>query len=322
MIARLRAAICALAAVVGLLGVRDAGSAQTLAPLHVIVLPLEVAAAAYYAKEMNFFARAGLDVTIESMANGNAISAAVISGSADIGVSNPISVEIAHEKGLPVTILAGSAWQDAKAPTQGLLTVVNASPIHSAKDLNGKIVAVNGIGGIPDLGVKNWVDKNGGDSSTVKFVELPFPSMPAALIAGRIDAASMGVRDFNNTPAGQVRVLGNSFDSFGPRWLQSVWFTSKDFAAKHPDLAKKFIVAIRAASAWANAHPREAVAIFSKYYRSYDLNELMAEPRPPLVTQPVTAEQLQTTIDIAVKYGDLKAGFPGSELISPLNSER
>jgi hypothetical protein len=32
---------------------------------------------------------------------------------------------------------------------------------------------------------------NGGDSSTVNFVEIPFPAMPAALETGRIDAASV-----------------------------------------------------------------------------------------------------------------------------------
>ena len=36
-----------------------------------------------------------------------------------------------------------------------------------------------------------WVDKNGGSSAKVKFIELPFPQMEAALVAGKVDAISV-----------------------------------------------------------------------------------------------------------------------------------
>jgi NitT/TauT family transport system substrate-binding protein len=31
------------------------------------------------------------------------------------------------------------------------------------------------------------IDANGGDSSTLSYVEIPFPAQPAALAAGRVD---------------------------------------------------------------------------------------------------------------------------------------
>lgn len=319
-----RALIGIVAFVALALGNAEPGRAQSrpaLQPLHLIVLPFEVAAAAYYAQDLHLFTRAGLDVTIQSLLNGGAISAAVISGAADIGSSNPISLEVAHEKGLPVSIIAGAAFQDSKTPTNGLLAVAADSPYHTAKDLNGKTIAVSGLGNIADLGVRNWLDQNGGDSTTVKFIESPTPMMAPALMTGRIDGADIDASSLDAAPKGQLRTIGSTYDSFGPRWVQSTWFTSKDFEAKHPDLVKRFLSAIREASAWANTHPSEAIRIFAKYSK-YKVKDLEATVRPPLVTRPLTPEQLQTTIDVARKYGVLKKGFPASELISPLNDER
>lgn len=323
LVSKLRAGACVLLIAGALLLRPDAGSAQTpntLQPLRVIVLPLEIAAAAYYAEDLHFFARVGLDVTIQSLLNGGFITAAVVSGAADIGSSNPVSLEIAHDKGLPVTILAGASFQDAKAPTNGLLSVASSSSIHSAKDLNGKTIAISGLGNITDLGVRNWIDQNGGDSSTLKFIESSIPAMTANLLAGRVDAGALDASNFNAAPKGQLRLIGSVFNSFGPLWVQSAWFTSKDFAAKHPDTAKKFITAIRMASVWANAHPKEAIQIFAKYTK-YTVPELEDAVRPPFVTKPVTSAQLQTTINVAAKYGYIKTAFPGSELLSPLNDE-
>jgi NitT/TauT family transport system substrate-binding protein len=299
------------------------GAAQTrpLQPLHVIVLPLEVTAAAYYAQDLHLFTRAGLDVTIQSLGNGGAITAGVVSGAADIGSANPISVEVAHEKGLPVAIIGGASFQDAKTPTNGLLAVSATSPYHTAKDLNGKIIAVSGLGNIADLGVRNWLDQNGGDSTTVKFIESPMQTMAPAMATGRIDGADIDASSFDAAPKGQLRLLGSTFDSFGPRWVQSTWFTSRDFEAKHPDIVKKFMSAIREASVWANAQPADAIRVFAKYSK-YDVHDLELAVRPPFVTKPITPDQLQTTIDVAKKYGVLKKGFPASELISPLNDER
>ena len=57
-------------------------------------------------------------------------------------------------------------------------------------DLNGKTLAVAGLGSFAQYSAQYWIDKNGGDSKTVKFVEVSPPEMPAALEAHRVDAAA------------------------------------------------------------------------------------------------------------------------------------
>ena len=57
------------------------------------------------------------------------------------------------------------------------------------KDLAGKKIAVNTQKNIGDTTVRESVRKDGGDPSNIKFVEMPFANMPAALEKGDIDAA-------------------------------------------------------------------------------------------------------------------------------------
>jgi NitT/TauT family transport system substrate-binding protein len=66
--------------------------------------------------------------------------------------------------------------------------VTREASIRTAADLAGKRVAVNTLKNIGDTTIRASVRKAGGDPSSIKFVELAFPDMPAALQAGRVDA--------------------------------------------------------------------------------------------------------------------------------------
>ena len=83
-----------------------------------------------------------------------------------------ISLAVAHARGVPVTIIAPAGLYATNAPTS-VCGVAKNSPIKTAKDLNGKTVATNGLKNIGEFGPRAWIDKNGGDSSTVKFIEMP-----------------------------------------------------------------------------------------------------------------------------------------------------
>ena len=59
--------------------------------------------------------------------------------------------------------------------------------VKSGKDFNGKTLASNVSRGFGSLITNAWIDNNGGDSTTVKWVEFPFPGLTAALQRGTID---------------------------------------------------------------------------------------------------------------------------------------
>lgn len=115
----------------------------------------------------------------------------------------------------------------------------------NAKDLNGKTVASNGLTNVATLTERYWMDRNGSDSSTVHFIEMPLPQMADAVRSGKIDGAS--------------------FDAVSPRWLSALFFSTSDWVGKHPAEAQKFALAMREAAAWANTQHSETAQILSKY---------------------------------------------------------
>src|ERR1700722_17616960 len=96
------------------LGILGAGftSAAAFAParaaagLRLATLPIDGTALAYYAKDLNYFQDAGLDVSIQNISNGAVIQSSVLSNSIDIGWSNVTSLAEAYTRGLPVVIIA------------------------------------------------------------------------------------------------------------------------------------------------------------------------------------------------------------------------
>src|ERR1700683_1743415 len=143
-----------------------AQTAPAPAPIRRGVITVEAAAEAFYALDMGFFKKQGLDVDLQIMQNGAAIAAAVMGGSLDAGFADTVSISNADERGLPLVYLAPALLNSYAAPTLAIL-VNGAGPIHEAKDLNGKTIAVNGINNITMLPVEAWIDKNGGDSKTI-----------------------------------------------------------------------------------------------------------------------------------------------------------
>jgi NitT/TauT family transport system substrate-binding protein len=292
--------------------------AQALTPLNIAAIPSDISGLAYYASDAGFFKKNGLEATFAPLSNGAAISAAVISGAADVGYSNVISLSLAHARGLPVTIVAPANLHLHDAPTAGIMVVKKTSPIESARDLSGKIVAVIGINNIADVAVRQWVDKGGGDEKSLKFIELPFAEMKAALEAGRVDAASLDTTGdpLLGKPDDTLRVIGNSFDSLAHRFLPSVWFTTTDWVAKHPVAARAFVTAMREAAAWANHHRHDSAVILAKYMKVEP--ERIESIARVTYGDHVTPDLIQPDIDAAARYGVLKAPFPAGDLITIL----
>jgi NitT/TauT family transport system substrate-binding protein len=309
----LRAAVI-FAATLALLSGR--GNADTLIPLRIALIPGDAAGQVYYAQELGMFAKAGLDVQIMNLNNGGAIAAAVVGGSADVGGSNVVSLAVAHEKGLPFTILAPGGLALSAAPTNGILAVPVASPLHSAKDLTGKMIAVDALGSLPYLAGRAWIDANGGDSKTVKYVELGFPEMENAVINGRVDAVSINltVDASVNKPGDPLRTLGIVYDAVSPRFASAVWFSTTTWTAQHPDLTKAFMGVMREAAIWGNAHHHESALMLAKYTKQTP-EQIEAGTR--VAYAPGNDPSLyQPLIDLSAKYGALKAGFPAKDIIT------
>lgn len=270
----------------------------------------------YFAKELGLFEKAGYDLELSPITNGAAITSAVVSGALDFGQTNVVALSGAHERSVPVSLVCATNYYLSKEATTGIVSVLADSPVRTAKDLEGKTVAVSGLREVAGLAVLNWMDANGADSTKAKFVEIPFAAMPEAVKQKRVDAAAFNLAFVPTLgqPGDAFRVIADAFDSVAPRWVISSWCAANDWTAKHPDDVRRFVDVMRAASIWANTHKDEAAAVLAKALNQ-DLARVKAIPRPTYETA-LTPALVQPGINLAAKYGVIKAAFPAQELLS------
>jgi NitT/TauT family transport system substrate-binding protein len=300
----------ALLAAVLTLGVATASrAADAPAVINLINLPADNSAEVYYAQDLGYFKDAGLDVRITAMTNSGAIIAALAGGGGDIGNAVVGSVADARGKGIPILYIAPAGLYDAASPTAALVTTKD-SPIKKAADLTGKVVAVSGLNDLTYYATRAWIDKHGGNSAAVKFIELPFPAMAAAVAQRRIDAAYV-IEPFLTASAGALHILARAAESVAPRYQATGWIASESWLQSHADVALRFGSVMRRTAIWANAHHKESAAILLKYLKldptivdrmNRVLYALTLEPRlvqPPINTAakytgqtPVSADSL------------------------------
>lgn len=277
--------------------------------LHVATTPIELGAQVLYAKDQGFFKKAGLDVEVQLISSGGAIAPAVASGSLDIAQSNLVSLATAHEKGLPFVVLAAAGLYDADASTTSLV-VAKSSTIKTGKDLVGKTIAVNGLRNITEVGASAWVDREGGDASKVRFIEMPFPQMAAALESGRVDAAVIAEPELSVAIAGGARIIAQPFTAIAKQFLIGAWFSTTTWAKDHPDLVKRFVAATIEGGVWANGHRAESAKILEKYTKIH----VSAEMKRTVYATRLEASDVQPLIEAAARYHAIKASFPAADL--------
>lgn len=299
----------ALAAMFALLCSAGA-TAQTTPVIHLGLAPFEGQADPYYAQDLGLFKAAGLNIDIQPYNGGAAIVSAIAGGSLQIGGGTPLPLAQARGRGIKIVLIAPGYIYDYKAPSpiDALAVAVN-SPLRNAKDLNGKTIAVTALRGLDEIAVDAWMDKNGGDSSSVKFTEIPLNAMADAVAAGRVDAAQIGDPALSAAiDAGKVRILAKSYDAIANRLFGAVWFASEDWAKQNPEVVRKFAAAINQAAAWATKNPVAAAGVLRKYLkvnyaRAHDYHARTLDPafiqpilddalKYKLLTTPVTADEL------------------------------
>jgi NitT/TauT family transport system substrate-binding protein len=266
------------------------GAAATLAavpraaradgPVRAVTLPFDQGAQLYYAQDLGMFKRAALEVVVSTANYGTQVASAVAGGAVEIGQSNIMSLAAAIERGLPFALIAAGGLYSSTKPTS----------------------------------LSAWADQNGGDSTLIKFVEMPFVEMEPALATGRIDAALMADPDATTAlAAGRTRPFAKAFDAIGKQFLIGGWFAKTDWIAANADAVKKFVAVMRESAIWANnpANYKQSAAILEKYTKVAvgSANRIAFGDRlDPALIQP--------NIDVAAKYGLLKASFPATKLIS------
>ncbi|HEX6444170.1 MAG TPA: ABC transporter substrate-binding protein [Streptosporangiales bacterium] len=252
------------------------------------VIPIVDVAPIYLAKQNGYFAAQHIQVTLQPESGGAAAVPGVVSGQFKFAFGNVVSLILAESKHLPLRMVAnGNASTGVAGKDFSAVVVPRDSPIKTAKDLVGKTVSVNNLKNVGDTTVRASIRKAGGDATKVRFVEMGFPDMPAALQKHRVDAAWV-VEPFLTAAKQQgARVVAWNMVDTAPHMTVATYFTSEKVLKDDPDLVKRFKAAIGEGLAYAQSHPDAVRKILGTYTKiSPSVAQQMTLPAwPPKVNE-------------------------------------
>lgn len=282
-----------------------------LTPVNIIVIPSDTAGQVYYADALGMFKAAGLDVHVSTMTAVPPIISAVVSGAADIGFTTIGTAALGREKGLPVRLVAPGGLWNSVHPTAALVVAKDATE-KSAGDFVGKTIGVPGIADLTYYGARAWLDRNGVDSSSVKFVEIPFPEMVPALKTHRVDGAIVA-EPFLTIAKEDTRVVAAVNDAIADRFISTGWISSESWLNSHPAAAAAVARVLHQAAVWGNTHQQQSAAILLKYTK---LSPTIAArmTRVDYATD-MNAKLLAAPIDITARYSPAPSKLNPADLL-------
>jgi NitT/TauT family transport system substrate-binding protein len=278
------------------------------------VLPIGNAAPLYLGMEKGFFEEEGLELTPQVAQSGNELVTTLVSGDAQVAFLGYVPVIVARAQGLPLKVVANAdnGADTAEEEWQVILSR-KGSDIKEPADLAGKTVAVNALRGVAEVALKASLEAEGVDPGSIELLELPFPEMPAALDARRVDAI-WGVEPFLTQAlgAGAQEVLA-PYPTLGKAFPNGTYATTDEYLEQNADVMERFARAMNRSSEYATENPDEARAIIPTFTQIPE--PVAQEMRLPLWPTEIDRAQLEDLIGYTEKYGGIKETFPVDEMI-------
>jgi putative hydroxymethylpyrimidine transport system substrate-binding protein len=226
-------------------------------------------AALVVARDNGFFAKHGLEVELIAPADPNIPLTMLAAGKADLAVSYEPVVEMQKDAGLPLERVGVLIAQPLNT-----LIVLQDGPVKSLADLKGKKIGFS-VGGFEDALINTMLQRTGLTSKDVTMVNVNF-NLVAALMSGQVDAVVGGYRNFEMNELALDGKPGKAFfveDNGIPKYDELILVQQAGGAFGKTDRLKRFLEALREATAWTKAHSDEAWKIFVKSGKELD-NEL------------------------------------------------
>ncbi|MPZ84587.1 MAG: nitrate ABC transporter substrate-binding protein [Actinophytocola sp.] len=267
----------------------------------------------YLGKEKGFFEKRDINLTLQPAEGGTETVPSVLSGNQQFGFSNVVTLLLAQQQGLPVEAVTNgvnSTGVDGK--DFGALMVASGSPVKTVADLVGKKVAVNTFKNVVELAVRASAVKAGVDPSSIEFVKLGFPEMPAALSDGRADAVFV-VEPFQQIVLSQGgKAIASSYVDMAPDMCVAMYFTSQKLIGENPDLVKRFTEAMSESLSYADTHPDEVRRILPTY------TKIGPELIPKLILPTWPAEVNRESLNSVAELGREEGILPGEPNLDEL----
>jgi NitT/TauT family transport system substrate-binding protein len=283
-----------------------------LKSVDVSILPVEPTALAMYAKQRGFFAKQGIDAKIHVLADPTQVVASVLSGSSQFSSLSVGGLATLKSRGAPVKLVAAGAIYDPKAATSALVAMPSKK-ITRARDLVGKLIAIDAENTIAHIGLLKWFKQNGVTRDQVRFTTVPFAQMLPSLTRGTVDAALLPEPYLTLGKQRGARVVAHMFDAVcAQKCLLTIWMAQKSV---DPDLVARFRNAIQAAAKWANQKRNlDASARILAKYAPIQPSLIKKMTRSTFATR-LRLRTAQPWIDVFAEFGVIPTAFPASDLV-------
>jgi NitT/TauT family transport system substrate-binding protein len=286
------------------------------ATLNVGVIPIADVAPLYLGIDQGFFEEENLTIEPKPAEGGAAIIPAVMADEDQIGFSNTTSLITAASEGLPLQIISqgvlGGPEPSEDAAWDAVL-VSEDSSIQSPQDLEGKTIAVNTLRNVGPLTINTALADEGVDYTKVEYTEVPFPDMPAALDAGRVDAI-WAVEPFVSAARGAgARTILFPYEQTAPDYTVATYFASREYIEGNEDVIDRFVRAMNKSLDYAQDNPDAVREIVTTY------TEIPPEAAEAIVLPQWRADLNEPTIEqtaqLAEEYGFIESQPDLGELI-------
>jgi NitT/TauT family transport system substrate-binding protein len=293
------------------------GHTKDLLPLKVSYLPIMDLQQLYVGMEKGIFEEEGLKLEAQVAQSGAVSQTLVESGSVDLGWTAIVPLSQAYVKGFDFIFIAPGVFVDSTNRKTVGIVVKKDSPMQSFKDLAGKKIAILALQAIPHLAILTLADYYGVDAKTLKFVEVPVPSIVAAVKEGAVDAGHIAEPFIAASEAeGITRLLYAGYypPEIADRIMVSGWFAKKSSLEKNKEKMGRFLKAIGRATDFINKNPDQMPNIVAKNTK-LDVN-LLQKITPPKFYTKVHKKDFQVQINLCAKYGFIKNGFDAREIVA------
>lgn len=290
--------------------------------LNVAVVPAVDSAGFFVALHDGLFAKQGLTIHYSPAVSSDVVINQQIAGQYDITGGNYVSY-IQHyvQDRQPLEIIAeGSVMQQG---TQAIYTMPN-SKIKTLGELKGHLLGINAPLNINYLLAASVLTENGIKLTQVRFpsAPIPFPTMGAALAAGRIDAAAfpepfataaeqqygaVELADLNQGATDQFPIQG--------------YVVTKSWAEQNPGTLRAFVTALTQG---------QALADTSRHSVEQAMENIGGGPQngqiPPIVASVMAVNiyptaidkvRIQRVADVMYQFGLLHDRFNVNPMIGP-----
>lgn len=210
--------------------------------LKVGYIPVGIYSYFWRAQEAGYFEDENLEVELVPMSGGGEIIPALQSGTLDFGISDALGVLNARNQDIPATYVSFNFVQSSEDPVHAVLT--GDESVKEPADLAGETVATNLSYNTDWTMMREWLRQNDVDVDSVKFQELPFPDMLAALRDGTVAAAGVTEPFYTQGENDDLRVLGNYFTDVKSPIVVSGVAALSTYIEENEQVVERFVSAI------------------------------------------------------------------------------